>query len=38
VSSFSQDWIGYRANDNSHYQITENSLHCPNLKHEYILI
>jgi hypothetical protein len=29
VSSFSQDWIGYRADNHSYYQSTEKSLHCP---------
>jgi hypothetical protein len=28
VSSFSQDWIGFRADNHSYYQSTEKSLHC----------
>ena len=28
MSSFSQDWIGYRADNHSYYQSTEKSLHC----------
>jgi hypothetical protein len=27
VSSFSQDWLGYRAYNLAYYQITENSIH-----------